>query len=96
MARKPKKPPLTGCKGSSHAPKHGGWLSWHWWHYSDRWTNTGKVLPFAEGTGGIRRSGWRCLDCGEFVGDQSDKKFAVVIGTSELATARAARIRNDD
>jgi len=58
MARKPKKPPLTGCKGSSHAPKHGGWLSWHWWHYSDH------------------SGGWRCLDCGEFVRDQSDKEVA--------------------
>jgi hypothetical protein len=75
MARQSEKPPLSGCKGSLHTPKHGGWLSWHWWYYKDNWNDNS--LPFSTSTHGVRRSGWRCLDCGEYVWDLSDKEFAL-------------------
>jgi hypothetical protein len=91
MARQSEKPPLSGCKGSLHTPKNGGWISWHWWHYSDNWNgNNRKILPFLTSTRGVRRSGWRCLDCGEFVWDLSDKEFALScaesIGAIKLPT----------
>ena len=91
MARQSEKPPLSGCKGSSNTPKNGGWFSWHWWHYKDNWNgNDRKVLPFWTSTRDVRRSGWRCLDCGEFVWDQSDKEFALScaesIGAIKLPT----------